>query len=390
MKKIYNVLEIEGYSDFKCIGPECEDDCCKGWKILVDKKAYLMYSQIKDKSIKNRVLNSINIKTKMKNTSNAGVLKLGKDSRCKLQEDDRLCFLHKNLGEDSLCRTCKVYPKVINEVDGVLELSHTLSCPEAVRKILMVDKPKEFNCAEKEIDGEFIATSIECDKSYNLRKQLFWEIRSATIHILQSRKYKLWQRVILAGFMFESLEEVFKLGDKNEVIKSINKYKDIVNNEEIIKINIPIEEDKQLEIINSIYYFISDCMAVGDVNIDRLYIKEIDIRKADLDSLKEVIQEYEYVFENYIVNYIFQNLIPLNVGTFTEQYYRMIFNYGFIISLLYGKTSVGEITEETIINVIYLMTRSIMHSPEKIQEIEKEFKRNNMYSLAYITLAVKF
>lgn len=34
----FNVLSIDYYKAFKCIGNKCEDNCCKGWKITIDKK----------------------------------------------------------------------------------------------------------------------------------------------------------------------------------------------------------------------------------------------------------------------------------------------------------------------------------------------------------------
>lgn len=59
MKKAFNILEINGYSDFNCLGPECEDDCCKGWRIVVDKNTYFKYLSIKDKEIRNSITRSI-------------------------------------------------------------------------------------------------------------------------------------------------------------------------------------------------------------------------------------------------------------------------------------------------------------------------------------------
>ena len=32
------IIEPDYMSDFACIGGDCEDTCCAGWKVIVDRK----------------------------------------------------------------------------------------------------------------------------------------------------------------------------------------------------------------------------------------------------------------------------------------------------------------------------------------------------------------
>ncbi len=41
------ILKPVYYDEFKCIGSECIDTCCKGWQIQIDKKSYLKYRKTK-------------------------------------------------------------------------------------------------------------------------------------------------------------------------------------------------------------------------------------------------------------------------------------------------------------------------------------------------------
>ena len=34
------ILSLEYLNDFKCIGSACENTCCSGWDIVVEKKTY--------------------------------------------------------------------------------------------------------------------------------------------------------------------------------------------------------------------------------------------------------------------------------------------------------------------------------------------------------------
>ena len=56
--------------------------------------------------------------------------------RCAFLNDENLCDLYKELGPDSLCDTCRLYPRHTEEYEGLRELSLSLSCPEAARIIL--------------------------------------------------------------------------------------------------------------------------------------------------------------------------------------------------------------------------------------------------------------
>lgn len=54
MKKI--VLKPTYLDKFKCIGIKCEDNCCQGWSIDIDKKTYKKY--IKSNYTMNNKLNN--------------------------------------------------------------------------------------------------------------------------------------------------------------------------------------------------------------------------------------------------------------------------------------------------------------------------------------------
>ena len=65
--------------------------------------------------------------------------------RCAFLNDENLCDLYKELGPDSLCDTCRLYPRHTEEYEGLRELSLSLSCPEAARLILTAP-PTPFRC----------------------------------------------------------------------------------------------------------------------------------------------------------------------------------------------------------------------------------------------------
>ena len=75
--------------------------------------------------------------------------------RCAFLNEENLCDLYKALGPDSLCDTCRMYPRHTEEYEGLRELSLSLSCPEAARIILSCKEPVRFLKEEDDLEDDF-------------------------------------------------------------------------------------------------------------------------------------------------------------------------------------------------------------------------------------------
>ena len=130
------------YRKFQCIGSECPDTCCAGWEIMIDKKALKQYGKAEG-TFGNRLKNSIDWKE-------GSFLRC--HGRCALLNEENLCDLYIEQGKDSLCRTCRRYPRHTEEFEGCREISLCLSCPVAAELILGCKEPVRF--LEKENERE--------------------------------------------------------------------------------------------------------------------------------------------------------------------------------------------------------------------------------------------
>lgn len=79
-------------------------------------------------SFRKRLRKSINWKE--------GTFKQDKNKRCAFLNDENLCDMYIALGEKSLCRTCKMYPRHVEEFEDVREMTLSVSCPEVARILL--------------------------------------------------------------------------------------------------------------------------------------------------------------------------------------------------------------------------------------------------------------
>lgn len=170
------------YKDFTCLASQCEATCCAGWQIAIDPKSLMQYKN-QPGGFGKRLRRSINWRQ--------STFRQTKEKRCAFLNQDNLCDLHLALGEDSLCRTCRSYPRHVEEFENVRELTLSLSCPRVAQIILSIEKPVSFRSYEKE------GTEIYTDFDTVLYDKLC-DVREAIREILQNRSLEIELRAALA------------------------------------------------------------------------------------------------------------------------------------------------------------------------------------------------
>ena len=137
------------YKEFTCIADKCEDTCCAGWKIVIDKKSLNKYKHVKGK-FWFTMLKSVDWIR--------GIFRQDKEKRCAFLNDCNLCEMYVNLGEKSLCKTCRLYPRHVEEFEDVREITLSVSCPEVARILMEKKEPVRFLTYEKEGEEELMAS----------------------------------------------------------------------------------------------------------------------------------------------------------------------------------------------------------------------------------------
>lgn len=193
------------YDQFRCIGAKCEDTCCDGWQVSVDQKTYEKYQQCSDSVLRPQLQQWVQIQPAATSENNFAKIVLT-GSRCPFLSE-KLCSIQKQLGEDYLGKTCATFPRINNQVAGVVERSLDLSCPEAARLLLTDSSPASFHQVQANLDGcHTVGSGPDQPHPY------FWEIRSALLSLLQNRKYPVAKRLILVGHVCDKLNELARNG----------------------------------------------------------------------------------------------------------------------------------------------------------------------------------
>ena len=188
-----------GYDAFKCIADKCPKSCCEGWQIMIDDESIDRY-QNESGHFGQRLLKSINFTEQCF---------LQNNSRCAMLNDNGLCDLHSSLGEESLCYTCKMFPRHVEEFQDIREYSLSLSCPEFVR--MLVEPSYSFDITDTEDDLLDDPEEFE-DYDFILFDKLDFA-RDKMLRIAGDSRQPLQNRLSQIASMALALQECYDLGD---------------------------------------------------------------------------------------------------------------------------------------------------------------------------------
>ena len=114
------------YFNFKCIAGECKHTCCAGWKTCIDAPTLNAYKN-ENSTFLETLKKGINFKN--------ATFKQGKNKRCAFLNDNGLCEIIRNLGEEKLCQICRDHPRFKTSFTNITETGLGFCCEEATKII---------------------------------------------------------------------------------------------------------------------------------------------------------------------------------------------------------------------------------------------------------------
>jgi len=397
------VLIPEYMKQFSCIGAECEDTCCNGWTINIDKNTYKKYRKLSPQKIKTDIEKSI--KRNKNNSSEGYYAEFVKSHRgCPLQSEEGWCRVHSELGESYLSNTCSIFPRMYNNFDGTIEMGGSLACPEITRLALLNPGGIDFELTMME-DNSRNHGKHNINPN-NEKHKLFWEIRSFAIFIIQDRRYSIENRLINLGMWINKLSSIIVQKDLNALLLNIEEYKLSLNNSELenslnnikpnyklnMKISIELLEfRKLLNIQNDRYIRLLSDITEGlnlEVNSDNNFDELIPM--INENYYLPYMQGREYILENYLVNDIFINCFSHDTETLFEQYNLMVLKYALIKLHLYGVAAkYKELNDDLVVNAIQAFSKCIEHNSLYLNSILELVIKQQWNSLAHMAILIK-
>lgn len=411
IEKKRTVLQPEYMKKFSCIGPVCEDSCCIGWTVDLDKSTYLRYKKVQDDELKPIFEKMVNRKHNKKSDDSYGRIKMEQGGRCPFLDSENLCRIHGKLGEDYLSDTCALYPRNVNKIDGKLERCATISCPEIARFALLnpdgiaLEHVEENSEERMRVHRNF---DTEGHLYMNRPQRYFWEIRIFALSLLQNREYSLDDRLVMLGMVYKRIEEYALNGNAKDIPTMLEGLAELIGSgalkEELEKIptNTQIQmrlakemtDQKVFQGVQSERYL--QCLSETLLGIGHIEGEPIEnILKKYEENHSEYLQPYlkekEYILENYLVNEYFREMMPFGeYKSIWDSYIFLCVLYSMVKLHLNGMSGHHKgLNDELVIKLIQSFSKVVLHSRQYIQGIVRLIKDNNYDSLAYMSILVK-
>ena len=396
------------FEDFKCIGGKCEDSCCIGWNIDIDKVTFKRYFKVQDQEMKRMFQKNVqNNEICSSDEVDYGIVKLKKDKRCPFLDEENYCVIHSNLGEDYLSNVCTCFPRVTNKIDETYEMSLDVACPEAARLILLKEEGIKFVNREEHLEKYIISAQIDTNlkEVQNTPLRYFKEIRDFCIKIIQDRRFTISERLYSLGCFIEQLEEEI---ENNNIIKFIENY-DVAlfakaysdddlnlllsnsNMNYIIQIDLFRKMLKILRVdkdVESIRFKERTSKMLNGYSFDEeenLQGKSEFYIKAFEEYNEKYFNKYSYILENYLVNFIYNNMFPFNeVLSFFDSYMMLIIRFSFIRFYLVGLyLNNREENDENIVEFIQVFSKTIEHHKSYLIDSLHYIKRKEFDNMEF-------
>lgn len=391
---IIPTFEPDFYKDFQCIGGDCEDSCCAGWNVHLDKRTYEKYKSLDEPSLNERFKSQIVEVDEGGNGEDYSIvakIQMDQHHNCPFWNKQGLCDIQLTVGEEYLSDTCTIYPRRTAFFINALSSSLMLSCPEASRQVLLRDKIT-FESVDKEAPPLYqVAKHLEVDDD----NQYFYEIQEFLMEILQCRDYKLETRLFAAAYFCKNLD------DRPEKINRwISKVCAHLDDGTFDKQFNELKTDASLS-LNMIHRFIEGIELNGAYRLVECLNSYQDglgkekpleeFQNAAKEHFDPFVEENPNIFENYCVHFIYTQGLPYagSMNSF-RNFYQLIVHYCMIKTLCIGMAAdQGKLDKETVVKVVQSLTKIVDHNEKNVNSFIEQLESNDALTLAHMAVLLK-
>ncbi len=127
----------EFFNDFHCKAGSCAHTCCQVWEIDIDEDTADYYQSLPGPL-------GEKIRHSMAKEGDTWHFTLNDKGFCHLLDEQGLCTIIKELGEDALCDICTVHPRFFTYVDDYILCGEGLCCEETCELMAKLQGPLQF------------------------------------------------------------------------------------------------------------------------------------------------------------------------------------------------------------------------------------------------------
>ena len=388
-RKTYLCLQPEYVGKFQCDGAACGSKCCKNWLVDIDGPTYQKYCTLEPKAERKKIVSRI----KYKKQRGKFFVEMARDGSCPFLRKDGLCHIQKTWGAAWLSNTCTIYPRTMYTAGDLLLRGLTLTCPVAAKLALLPKEPMAF---------EQVAFGGERDEDLMRRVEgkmavmgdALLDVQYGAISILQNRSLSIDQRLIVLGFFLDQAGDFVEAGEPERIETLSAVYtaddfgKQVPDMLRAIAFHPAAYVKSMFGLIETLYgkkatfqgrehklmYHVVHAFGLEQEEVPITALVET-YQKDFRPAAEEMLRDYGYIFENYLVNEFFLNHYPQVItGTFVQNCILFVMTYKLVefIAVTMMMTEKPKPDAERLVELIGHMVNSLDHNNEFLRTVAQD------------------
>jgi lysine-N-methylase len=401
---------------FQCIGSDCEENCCHGWRVTIDKQTYKKYRTIEIRELNDKMKAVVVLSESSNNPHDHAHIKLNEKGACPFLDEKSLCEIQGKLGSDYLSKTCQTYPRNYSYKNEAISLYASLSCPEAARKALLTPnamQPIRMTLPFPNASAIHFVSGINYKvESAELVNQLSDYIYDASCFIVRFNHFSAWQAMIVLGLMVQKIEQFIKEQAPDvaraSIIERLIQFTnaDYLTQAGAFAKTIMVDRSKQIMLLRGVLnlYFsknaprssykqtILDAMEGLQFDENDLSGSELRYNEADEKWFAPFDEAHSHFLKNYLLNDLGKNIFPIGKSRGLEtEFIDLAIRYSLIKMTLVGIAALkkDQFSEADYVRVIYTFSRNIEHNAKFIPEILGLLEQEGMRNIPAATLMMR-
>lgn len=375
-------------SRFSCIGPSCEDNCCTGWRVTIDKKTFNAYRQSKHPELTPRFEANVNRQRSQASDVNyARIMLTPETGACPFMEE-RLCAIQREMNESYLSDTCFSYPRQTRHFNSQYEQALTLSCPEAARQALLAADAFDFIENTITVRPSVIA---EVKPQKGLSPNLMNEIRIFCLQLMRTQELELWQRLAVLGLFCESLSKLLTEGKQAAIPELLESFTQMVEQGLVIDAlseMLPNHRDQawvfaffwwrkpkfmhsehSRQVVESCAKGLGFNEQIAEIPVETV----IERYTQGVLRLPEALQAAPHLLENYVLNEMFRDVFPFDGNNLYEHYLKLVSRFGLIRLMLAAQCNTHDSLPDatTLVKTVQVFCRLFQHDDNFATQVNK-------------------
>lgn len=164
------VLVPDYFEQFHCKCGDCRHPCCDGWGINVSRREYYRLLGLECSRRLRHKLDDAFVLNNYPSDETFASIRPNYVGQCPMLDDDGLCLLQKERGEEMIPLVCRLYPRAIKKYGDTHEICMSASCEATVELLISGCEPLTLHETQTDLVFDGLGSAVDVPENDRLRR----------------------------------------------------------------------------------------------------------------------------------------------------------------------------------------------------------------------------